>query len=503
MPTVKVNLTNLPKLTNGKFYPLYRDQNRYLVLMGGGGSGKSVFTAQKIVVRMLTEKKHRILVLRKVAKTLRESVFTEIKNVINRWGLQQLFKIPKGTSSELHITCVNGNEILFAGLDDVEKLKSISGITSIWIEEASETTPEDFRQLDIRLRGRTQCYKQMMITFNPIDINHWLKKEFFDTQRDNCTTVHSTYKDNRFLDAEAIKVLEAFKITDPYHYSVYALGEWGVLGKTIFPKQIVTDRIAYLRQQPQPKRGYFTFTADSDLKPRDDTIKWLDDADGHITLFTDAQPKVPYVLGGDTAGEGSDNFTAQIIDNTTGRQVARLKKQFDEIDYAQQVYCMGKHYNTALIGLEVNFSTYPTRKLEEWRYPKMYVRESEDSYTHKLKQSFGFITNKWTRPAIIANLVTIAKESIHLISDIDTLNEMLTFVRNERGRAEAQEGAHDDLIMALAITYWIRDQQASAVESTYRVDISKLPKDLQDDYNRASTEEKRRLAAKWGLLKGA
>src|SRR5690606_1125848 len=115
--------------------------------------------------------------------------------------------------------------------------------------EASETSPEDFRQLDIRLRGKTVNYKQMMITFNPIDINHWLKKEFFDIKREHCTTVHSTYKDNKFLDAEAIRVLEGFKITDPYFYQVYALGEWGVLGKTIFPKQTVSERIAYLRDK--------------------------------------------------------------------------------------------------------------------------------------------------------------------------------------------------------------------------------------------------------------
>lgn len=228
MPTINVDLTELPDMTNETFYPLHWNKDRYLVLMGGGGSGKSVFAAQKVITRMISEEKHRFLVLRKVAKTLRESVFMEIKNVIYRWGLEKLFKIPKGMSSDLHIQCLNGNEILFAGLDDVEKLKSISGITGIWIEEASETVPEDFRQLDIRLRGKTKNYKQMLITFNPIDINHWLKKEFFDIKRESCTTVHSTYKNNRFLDAEAIKVLEGFKITDPYFYQVYALTYQGI-----------------------------------------------------------------------------------------------------------------------------------------------------------------------------------------------------------------------------------------------------------------------------------
>ena len=499
MTKIDVDLTELPNLTPKKFYPLYWDQARYLVLMGGGGSGKSVFITQKIVTRMLNEKGHRILVLRKVAKTLRESVFTEIKKTIYRWGLQQLFKIPKGTSSELHITCVNGNEILFAGLDDVEKLKSISGVTSIWMEEASETSPEDFRQLDIRMRGVSKNYKQLMISFNPVDINHWLKKEFFDVNKSNCTTIHSTYKDNPFLPEDDRQVLEAFKDTDPYFYQVYCLGEWGVLGKTIFNARIVSERIAYLRNRQPMKVGYFEFKHDSDLKPYD--IKWMDDPNGHIRIYDEVQQRMPYVLGGDTAGEGSDYFSGHVINNTSGNQAAVLHQQFDEIDYAQQAYCLAIHYNTALVGIEVNFSTYPIRKFEEWNYSKMYVRQSEDTFTHKIKQSFGFMTGKTTRMLIISNLVAIVKESVSLINDIPTLEEMLTFVKNENGRPEAQEGAHDDLIMGLAITYHIREQQAMTVDNEVKFDLSKLPQDLQDDYWRASADMRPYLLKKWGLIK--
>lgn len=459
MPTIKVNLSNLPKLTVDKFYPLFMDRNRYLVLMGGGGSGKSVFTAQKIILRMLTEKKHRILVLRKVAKTLRESVYAELKKIILGWGLGQLFKIHKG---ELLIECSNGNQILFAGLDDVEKLKSISGVTSIWIEEASEITPEDFRQLDIRLRGQTLNYKQMMITFNPVDINHWLKKEFFDANKENATVIHSTYKDNKFLDNDAVRVLEAFKETDPYFYQVYALGEWGVLGKTIFNAQKVSERIAYLRRHdPVLKRGYFDYDKDESDKIIDKSIKWIDDADGSIHIFEEPQQRHPYVVGGDTAGEGSDNFTGQCINNITGKQAARLKQAYDEDLYAEQMYCLGKHYNYALLSIETNFSTHPVKVLQRMGYDNMFIREREDTYTGSVMKTYGFRTDKLTRPSAIAVLVTIVRESVDLINDMDTLNEMLTFVRNEKGRPEAQEGSQDDLIMGIAIAYYSRGQQDS------------------------------------------
>ena len=253
-----VDLSKLELVTNPIYFPLYIEETRYLVLVGGGGSGKSVFAAQKIIYRMLAEPtaKHRILVVRKVAKTLRESVFALLKGIISDWGFANLFEYNK---SDMTITCKNGNQILMAGLDDVEKLKSIYNVTSIWIEEASELEPEDYRQLDIRLRGETISYKQMLFSFNPISITHWLKGEFFDVRKHGSLTLHTTYKDNKFLDKEAIAVLEAFRETDPYYYQVYGLGERGVLGKTIFNAQKVTDRLVQLRNR-KFKTGYFEYS---------------------------------------------------------------------------------------------------------------------------------------------------------------------------------------------------------------------------------------------------
>lgn len=146
------DLTNLRFVTNDKFWPLYNDQSRYLILVGGGGSGKSIFAGNKIIKRLVGQKRHRFLVIRKVAKTLRESCFAQLVSNINKWNMGSYFRINK---SDMNIRCLgNGNEILFSGMDDLEKLKSIFGLTGIWGEEASELEPEDFRQLDIRLRGR-------------------------------------------------------------------------------------------------------------------------------------------------------------------------------------------------------------------------------------------------------------------------------------------------------------------------------------------------------------
>jgi phage terminase large subunit len=449
----------LPKRAFNKAYTDYlNDTHRYLVFYGGAGSGKSYFIAERYIINMMQRPMMNVLVVRAVGNTNRDSTFALFKQIISKWGIGQLFKV---NESDLRITCTNGNSVLFKGLDDTEKLKSITfakgELTDIWIEEASETLEADFNQLNIRLRGKgTQ--KQIVISFNPVDINHWLKKRFFDRKDDNIKIVHTTYRDNRFLDDDYVSLLESYKDTDPYYYAVYCLGQWGVFGKTIFDAQRISERLSQIKEPI--KQGSFLYDYDG-LKITN--IRWIDEPDGFIKIYTEPKPKVPYVIGADTAGEGSDFFTAHVLDNITGEQVAVLKHQFDEDVFARQVYCLATHYNEALLAVEANFSTYPIKELERLGYKKMYVREREDTLTHSIVKAYGFKTTSLTRPVIISGLVTVVRETVDLINDRETLEEMLTFVRNEKGRPEAQNGAHDDLIIGLAIAHYIRPQQASFI----------------------------------------
>lgn len=474
---------------NETFLPLFADQHRYLVLKGGGGSGKSIFAGRKILERAVNEPGHRFLVCRKVARTIRESCFRQLLGQLAEYYPDSGYRANK---SDLAISFRNGSEIIFAGLDDVEKLKSIYNITGIWIEEASELLESDFNQLDIRLRGKTREYQQIILTFNPVSIQHWLKKRFFD-RRDKRARVHeSTYKDNRFLDAAAIRTLEAFRETDEYYYQVYCLGMWGVTGKTVFDGKAIAAR---LQEITKPMRtGLFAFTDDG-LKL--DDIRFTEEQDGCIRIYREPEEGVPYVIGGDTAGEGSDSFVAQVLDNRTGEQVAMLRGQFDEDVFARQVYCLGMYYNKALIGIETNFSTYPVMELERLRYPKQYVRESIDDYTHKVKQSYGFLTNTKTRPVIISELIKAVRDDIHIVRDEITLQEMLTFVRNQETlKPEAEAGAHDDCVMSLAIAHYIRPQQRYIQE---RAEMTrKWTASMWEDYENASAAEREMLRKKWG-----
>lgn len=216
------------------FVPAFKDQSRYQVLWGGAGSGKSHIVARKWLYRLLKESdcQHKILIARKVNRTLKRSVFTLFKSIISRWGLYAEFDF---NHTDLTITYKpNGSQLLFTGMDDPEKLKSIEGVTGIWMEEATEFTQEDFEQLDLRLRGQTKYPKQIILTLNPISEQHWIKRVFFDDPIQGTFTLHTTYVDNSFIDDDYRMVMENKKKTNPRYYNIYALGNWGTAEGLVF-----------------------------------------------------------------------------------------------------------------------------------------------------------------------------------------------------------------------------------------------------------------------------
>lgn len=232
-------------------------------------------------------------------------------------------------------------------------------------------------------------------------------------------------------------------------------------GKCYFDKENIIKRLQEVKDVKPVTQGYFDYDYNG-IKITN--IRWKEDKEGPIKIYEKPKENYPYVLPGDTAGEGSDYFTGHVLDNTTGKQVAVLKDEYDEISYTRQMYCLGIYYNTALIGIEANYTTYPIQELERLKYPNQYIREKEDTYTGKHNKSFGFKTTSISRPRILGQLQTIFKDEIEMIVDEDTLKEGLTFIKNEKGRPEAQIGYHDDLIMALAIGYDIRTQQSMTIK---------------------------------------
>lgn len=229
-----MGITISKKVFNPAYLHLMDDKKRFKVVYGGSGSGKSVFIAQMLLYKMLSVKGCNILAVRAVDNTLRFSVFTLFKRMIGEWGLLEHFKI---RDTDMKIQCtLNGNELMCKGMNDSENIKSITfttgNLTDIWIEEASEIDVADFRQLNLRLRGKDGVDKQIIVSFNPTSDQLWLKKTFFDTERDDVTICKTTYKDNKFIDEEYAKQLEQLKLEDIVYWDVYCNGNWGVLDTT-------------------------------------------------------------------------------------------------------------------------------------------------------------------------------------------------------------------------------------------------------------------------------
>lgn len=216
-------------------------------------------------------------------------------------------------------------------------------------------------------------------------------------------------------------------------------------------------------------RGRFLWEGDVHREP-----EWKDESAGVVKIYRTPEDGHPYVLAGDTAGDGSDSFTAWVIDNHTGERVATLKQRYSEREYVWQVWSLGRYYNWALVGIEINFSTYAVMKLDELGYPNQYMREREDTYTKQLKKSWGWKTDRMTRPRIIANLEAEFTAHPEWFADEDLLNEMLVFIYNEDHRPEAMVGEHDDMVMAAAICHAIRHQQRMSLPDEPEVKPEKL-----------------------------
>lgn len=250
-------------------------------------------------------------------------------------------------------------------------------------------------------------------------------------------------------------------------------------GACYFNKEIIMGRINKIKNIKPLRKGYFSYSINGN---KISDIEFIDDDKGYIDIYEEPKEGHPYVLGGDTAGDGSDYFTGLVIDNSNSKQIAKLRhNKIDEDEYSRQIYCLGTYYNNALVGLENNYSTYPTKKLKEYDYPKMYIREVEDNIPEVIQDKYGFLTTKATRPIILAMLKEIFRDNISYINDLDVLYEGLVFIKNEKGRAEAEQGKHDDLIMGLAITYYIRTQQSFIVRKIEKEEKIELPFALQTD----------------------
>lgn len=238
---MNINLKISKQLFNEVYFPkLFEYSHRYEVYYGGAGSGKSVFIAQKLIVKAI-QRKRKILIIRKYGTTLRDSVFQLVIDTLKKWRIYEYCRINLTTYT---ITLPNESVFLFKGLDDSEKIKSITDITDIWCEEATELNLDEFTQLDLRLRALVDDL-QIYCSFNPISKVNWVYVKWFDPKavydKEQTMILHTTYKDNRFLPAAYVAALEDKINTNPAYYKIYVLGEFGTFEGLVFTNWTVEE----------------------------------------------------------------------------------------------------------------------------------------------------------------------------------------------------------------------------------------------------------------------
>ena len=222
---------------NDIYLPHLKDfTKRYEIYYGGAGSGKSYFVAQKLVIKALTDRR-KVLVLRKVGRTVKNSVFQLILDTLDLLQIKDKCKINK---TDFSIELPNGSIFLCSGLDDPEKIKSIAGLTDAWLEEATEFTQDDFNQIDLRIRDPLAKDQQLILSFNPVSKASWCYLQFFaenpelDEFRSKVEIVKSNYTNNPHLPQAYVDSLLLLKATNPVYYGIYALGDFGSLDKLVY-----------------------------------------------------------------------------------------------------------------------------------------------------------------------------------------------------------------------------------------------------------------------------
>lgn len=239
MTTIELNIPKPSKVFNKNIYEVLFDYSHFTeVHYGGGSSGKSHGVVQKVVIKALSQEwkqPRKILWVRKVAATIRDSLFEDVKGCLQSFGVWDMCEWNK---TDNKVTLPNGAVFMFKGMDNPEKIKSVKGISDVVMEEASEFTLNDYTQLTLRLRERTHLNKQIYLMFNPVSKLNWVYKQFFahNDPMPNVMIRQSSYKDNKFLDEMTKQNLEELAKRNPAYYKIYALGEFATLDKLVFPK---------------------------------------------------------------------------------------------------------------------------------------------------------------------------------------------------------------------------------------------------------------------------
>jgi Terminase RNaseH-like domain len=218
---------------------------------------------------------------------------------------------------------------------------------------------------------------------------------------------------------------------------------------------------------------------------------WIPDDKGYIEIWEHPQPGIRYVIGADTSeGKATGDYSAATVwDSKNYKQVARWHGHIDPDIYGKQLEALGKYYNNALIAPEKNNHGFTTVNRLKQNYNNIFQMERYDQTIDQTTKELGFVTNKKTKPLIIDHMASMIRDQLITTYDKKLISECLTYIREDDGTTNAQEGCHDDLVMATAIALFVMSNfiqdyfdffEDNALSHIQKED-KHLPHALQDD----------------------
>lgn len=477
------NLDIDKKMFNAVYLPELDKIHEREVYYGGTGSGKSFFISQKLALQMTLIEDRNLVCLRRQKTDCISSCWSDVKGALSEFKLLDFWDV-KENPDHVMINRINGNQITFEGVDNIEDIKSIkffnkvknkrSNLTDVWYEEVNaEESIETIRELERRIRD-PHAVNRIIISFNPVSRSHWLydyvTKELPQSDFD-VMILKTTYKDNAHYPNA--KLLESYKFTSPYNYQVYTLGNWGTEGESVFNSDLIQKRLNFLSDKKFTSYS-FIYDIGSNKFPVDSSYQLVENVVGDITVFKMPESRHPYIVSVDPSGEGKDFYAADVMDNITGEQVAVYHSIEKPEVCIWQVYGLCRLYNDALYVPEINFDgAWTIKTFQMMDYTNIYKRTTKADKTHIRKEDrYGWRTQPDNRTLMINDMILWTGMYMDNINDAETLNEMLTFTKQSKKLhgmwMGAEAGTHDDLVMAFAICLQGREQQSMELVATGR-----------------------------------
>lgn len=448
---------------------------RFIFLYGGSSASKTYSVCQAIVTEMLEGENNNSMIIRKYATDIVDSVYADIKGIIHDWGLQDEFLIHRNL-----ITCkATKSYVRFRGLDDSEKLKGITRMRRVVLEEITQFDEADLKQVRKRLRGQT--LQQIIGIFNPIDETHWIKTNLFDTlglyevptekritsietnKQGNWKVYRLTYLDNKFIsgpnfyDKHTIEDFEYDKVNDYEYYCIYALGEWGKI-----------------------KTGaefYKYFTPKEHVSPKGDPTRLIYDPNTtplHISFDENANPYLPcgvYLLQG-LKLQQIDEIAMKHPRNNYDDICREIKMRYPAHKAGVYIYgdATSKKQDTK-IERGYNFFRLIERELKEYK-PQIRVPAANPSVVMRgnfinnvLKTGYGGIEF-----SIFEECLLSIEDFQHVVEDMDGTKKKIKVKDKTTGVTYEQHGHFSDIFDYIACYVFkdLYDQYVRGGKSTKR-----------------------------------